>query len=348
MLGRPPAVLALHLNRSVHTGLRVAKNGARVAFPELLDLAPYTTSGVLNLDPTAALSGSDVAFPSRANAHVERREGEGEGSEGAKCLYRLAAVVCHYGQHSFGHYICYRRAPVRVPPLKALPPSSATHPPTSALSPPPPTSAPSPSPPTYAPAPPNPEGSAGTGTGWLRISDARVERCGVEEVLAEGSAAFMLYYERVPEPRPPSPSPLTTTSTSTSTNNRIAAAASTGTSSSTLEVGPDVYAGDSAETIRPAHVDGGVGWAGVGRAMSMGPRSSGIGIGPRVVRSVSLGLGASSRASLSSSSSASSSTLSLQSISSVSVSGSSEEERMRSRRRKSQSQRRREGRRRTF
>ncbi|KAJ7189731.1 hypothetical protein GGX14DRAFT_607992 [Mycena pura] len=58
MLGRPPAVLALHMNRSVHTAFRVAKNGARVAFPELLDLAPYTTDGVLSLDPTAALSGA--------------------------------------------------------------------------------------------------------------------------------------------------------------------------------------------------------------------------------------------------------------------------------------------------
>ncbi|KAJ7215544.1 hypothetical protein GGX14DRAFT_562755 [Mycena pura] len=53
MLGRPPAVLALHMNHSVHTVLRVA----RVAL-QLLDLAPYTTDGVLSLDPTAALSNA--------------------------------------------------------------------------------------------------------------------------------------------------------------------------------------------------------------------------------------------------------------------------------------------------
>ncbi|KAJ6470699.1 hypothetical protein DFH09DRAFT_1008192, partial [Mycena vulgaris] len=156
MLGRPPAILALHINRSVHTGMRVAKNGSRVAFPELLDLAPYTTDGVLSLEPTAALSGADAG-----GAEVE-------------CLYRLAAVVCHYGQHSFGHYICYRRAPV-----PSAPTSSAA---------------------AYAPALPTRAGSEGTGTGWLRISDARVDRCGVEAVLAEGSAAFMLYYERVLPP----------------------------------------------------------------------------------------------------------------------------------------------------
>ncbi|KAJ6598539.1 hypothetical protein B0H10DRAFT_2231685, partial [Mycena sp. CBHHK59/15] len=46
-------------------------------------------------------------------------------------------------------------------------------------------------------------GTHGTGAGWLRISDARVEHCGVEAVLAEGSGVFMLYYERVPPPPPP-------------------------------------------------------------------------------------------------------------------------------------------------
>ncbi|KAJ7936420.1 hypothetical protein B0H13DRAFT_1562220, partial [Mycena leptocephala] len=188
MIGRPPP--ALHINRSVHTGLRVARNDAIVAFPELLDLAPYTTSGVLNLDPTVALSGTtlnpseQVAFPTNTNA-VD--DGTSVGDEKEECLYRLAAAVCHYGQHSFGHYICYRRAPVPVP-------SSSS----SSL-------APTPTPSTQAghvPAPPTREGSAGTGTGWLRISDARVERCGVEQVLSEGSAVFMLYYERVPPPPP--------------------------------------------------------------------------------------------------------------------------------------------------
>ncbi|KAJ7509079.1 hypothetical protein B0H11DRAFT_1703283, partial [Mycena galericulata] len=178
MLGRPPAILALHINRSVHTGLRAAKNGAHVAFPELLDLAPYTTGGVLNLEPTTALSGRPN--PSEFDGDVEVVAGAG----GEECLYRLAAAVCHFGQHAFGHYICYRRAPVPAPSA----PSSSSPPP-------PPRAA-------YAPPPPTGKGSAGTGTGWLRISDARVDRCGVEEVLAEGRAVFMLYYERVPPPSP--------------------------------------------------------------------------------------------------------------------------------------------------
>ncbi|KAJ7181439.1 hypothetical protein C8R43DRAFT_823635, partial [Mycena crocata] len=198
MLGRPPAILALHINRSVHTGIRVAKNSAHVAFPEILDLAPYTTSGVLNLDPTAALSGarpshSDFDFNASAPTPAS------PSAPGEECLYRLAAAVCHFGHHSFGHYICYRRAP-QVPPEMANSP--------------------------YAPSPPTREESGGTGAGWLRISDARVDRCGVEQVLSEGSAVFMLYYERVPPPPPP-PQPSQ----------------------------PQVYAGvgeaDSAETLKP-------------------------------------------------------------------------------------------------
>ena len=37
---------------------------------------------------------------------------------------------------------------------------------------------------------------SGSGKGWLRISDDSVAECGIESVLAEGSGAFMLYYER--------------------------------------------------------------------------------------------------------------------------------------------------------
>ncbi|KAJ7613527.1 hypothetical protein FB45DRAFT_981791 [Roridomyces roridus] len=155
MLGRPPPILALHINRSIHTGMRMVKNGAHVAFSEMLDVGPFTTGGIMSLDPTMDLNGAPG--------------GQGQGQE--ECVYRLAAAVCHYGGHSFGHYVCYRRAPV--------PPSSSSG--------------------AYVPEPPRRVGSAGTGTGWLRISDSHVERCGLEQVLGEGRSVFMLYYERVPE-----------------------------------------------------------------------------------------------------------------------------------------------------
>ncbi|KAK6966612.1 USP domain-containing protein [Favolaschia claudopus] len=221
MFGRPPPILALHLNRSVHTGYRVAKNGAFVSFPEILDMTPYATGGEMSSD--------FVGLGDRG----EREKGRG------RCLYRLAAVVCHYGAHSFGHYVCYRRAPVLV---SSLSPSSASSASTIAFSSAPSSSSTGLSPsPSYTPAPPTSHGSSGTGTGWLRISDARVERCRVEQVLAEGSAAFMLYYERVvgdggdDVSSSSSPTPISAAS----------AAASTSLNEK------DEAVGDSAETIRP-------------------------------------------------------------------------------------------------
>ncbi|KAI0265072.1 hypothetical protein BC834DRAFT_880000 [Gloeopeniophorella convolvens] len=114
MVARPPPVLALHLNRS-HFSAYATKNNARVQFPATLDLTPYTTSGTLNTTPSAPLSAA--ARPAAAVPRV---------------LYRLTAAVCHYGQHSFGHYVCFRRAPdgrgwlrasddaVRAVPLEAV------------------------------------------------------------------------------------------------------------------------------------------------------------------------------------------------------------------------------------
>ncbi|KAF7353355.1 USP domain-containing protein [Mycena sanguinolenta] len=285
MLGRPPAVLALHLNRSVHTGMRVAKNGARVAFPEILDLAPYTTSGVLNLDPTAALSGSldpnGIAFPaaaSRSNATEE-------------CLYRLAAVV-----------VPLRRAFLRA--LYLLPPGTCAASSLNILSiintiivvda-------------SVRPRAADARGERGDGDGMAPHLGRACRPCGRGDGARGGERGVHALLRAHPPAPPPPPG---------------------------LKVEEEeVYAGDSAETIRPVHVDGGV-----GRTMSLSASSSasgvgtGIGIGglwgagveggirPRVVRSVSLGLGqSSSRASPSLSAYASSSSsLSLQSISSVS------------------------------
>jgi hypothetical protein len=94
-----------------------------------------------------------------------------------RVLYCLAAVVCHYGQHSFGHYVCYRRKPRgsgRVGPPRL----NGFH--------------------------------ATPGRGWLRASDDAVREVGIETVLQEGSGAFMLYYERVRNEDKPSSVPVWT------------------------------------------------------------------------------------------------------------------------------------------
>ncbi|KAH8982431.1 hypothetical protein EDB92DRAFT_125397 [Lactarius akahatsu] len=173
MVARPPPVLALHLNRSVHFGAYASKNTARVHFPEVLDLTPYTTSGMLSTSPsipisshmppttaTSAAAAASLAIPSSLSSSKTK-------TPPPRVLYRLAAVVCHYGQHSFGHYVCFRRKPRGagrvVPPRLDEGPSAA---------------------------PP-------AGRGWLRVSDDAVREVGIETVLLEGAGAFMLYYERV-------------------------------------------------------------------------------------------------------------------------------------------------------
>lgn len=202
---QPPPVLALHLNRSMHFGGYAAKNSTAVRFPEILDLTPFTTSGKLSTLPSAPISTPDPST-SRNTVPFSPPSSQDTYHSPARIplpavLYRLSAVVCHYGQHSYGHYVCYRRKP--RPPSKSSDPSRRFAPP-------------------MAPHPfgcqcsnclqygmvrdsdePQP-GRPGTGKGWMRISDDSVRECGVEEALAEGSGAFMLYYERIVEmhPRP--------------------------------------------------------------------------------------------------------------------------------------------------
>ncbi|TFK18075.1 cysteine proteinase [Coprinopsis marcescibilis] len=131
MVARPPPVLCLHLNRSVHYGSYAGKNNCRVLFPEVLDLTPYTTSGSLSTVPTASISTppppasqsqSTTASPAPSRSRTGTPAASsipgsvdsaaaGNGSVAGRTIYRLSAIVCHYGAHSFGHYICYRRKP---------------------------------------------------------------------------------------------------------------------------------------------------------------------------------------------------------------------------------------------
>ncbi|KAF8967428.1 hypothetical protein BDZ97DRAFT_1916718 [Flammula alnicola] len=240
MIARPPPVLALHLNRSVHYGQYATKNNIKVYFPEVLDLTPYTTSGSLSTIPTNSIStpspppttsqpvliqssgSSTISSAASATSSQPRRsttptpETYAPGAQ--RTIYRLAAVVCHYGQHSFGHYICYRRKPRRiggkwVPPTLVDPlrmemdeeedgQDGAEKKPNGSVV----KSANYFGSSTYGESryywEDGTEEEAGTGRGWLRISDDSVSECGIESVLAEGSGAFMLYYERAVHPRP--------------------------------------------------------------------------------------------------------------------------------------------------
>ncbi|KAF5322338.1 hypothetical protein D9619_000232 [Psilocybe cf. subviscida] len=239
MIARAPPVLALHLNRSLHYGQYASKNTIKIYFPEVLDLTAFTTSGSLSTIPTSSIStpspstSQPIAIPGMisasssgaASSEPPRRSTTPTPQTYApghhRTIYRLAAVVCHYGQHSFGHYICYRRKPKRIggrfiPPTLLDPlrleteeeDNTAT---TTAKPPQANGSVPHASPgggaADYFSAPryyweDGAEKEVGTGRGWLRISDDSVAECGIESVLAEGSGAFMLYYEKAAHPRP--------------------------------------------------------------------------------------------------------------------------------------------------
>ncbi|KAI0941258.1 hypothetical protein AcV7_002875 [Taiwanofungus camphoratus] len=185
MVARPPRVLALHLNRSLHYGHYAAKNTCRVVFSEILDLTPYTTSGQLSTTPSVPISTPPPPIP-RSTTPTPATFAT------PRTFYRLAAVVCHYGEHSFGHYVCYRRKP-RPPSTGArrfTPPKMSC-----------PLGCECERCEKYGPVRDDDE-TPRLGCGWLRISDDSVRECGIEAVLQEGSGAFMLYYERVSVPRP--------------------------------------------------------------------------------------------------------------------------------------------------
>ncbi|KAJ3965474.1 hypothetical protein EV361DRAFT_650116 [Lentinula raphanica] len=204
MIARPPPVLVLHINRSMHFSHYASKNNIRVIFPEVLDLTQYTTSGNLSTVPTSSLS-TPPPHPKRSTTPTpEPRDSS------SRTIYRLSAVVCHFGQHSFGHYICYRRKPKNSsgkledkwhPPrlvIEVLDEASASSPikrepgaedtqaegeDAEGFE-------------EYIWDDADPSTAAGTGRGWLRVSDDAVTEVGIESVLQEGSGAFMLYYER--------------------------------------------------------------------------------------------------------------------------------------------------------
>lgn len=169
------------------------KNSCKVKFDEYLDLSNYTTSGALSTIPSLPISSPTPSVSSSRSStptpSLYTRQ---------QTIYRLSAIVCHYGQHSFGHYIAYRRKPRPeftgaarwTPPRLSCPLNCQCD--KCALY--------GPIRDDYFPLP-----SSRRGGGWLRISDSSVEEVGIETVLAEQAGTFMLYYERVlPPPLLPS------------------------------------------------------------------------------------------------------------------------------------------------
>ncbi|KZP00309.1 cysteine proteinase, partial [Calocera viscosa TUFC12733] len=174
MIARPPPILVLHVNRSTYFGSGYAgRNPCRVYFPELLDLTDFTTGGELNLQPNVSLSA-----PSSLRLHAA-------AARNTLVLYRLSSVVCHYGTHSYGHYVAFRRKPRDPssgskrydPPALSCPLDCACE---DCV--------------TYGPVR---DEYTGQYAGWMRTSDDAVEEVGLSALLRETSGTFMLFYERI-------------------------------------------------------------------------------------------------------------------------------------------------------
>ncbi|KAE8230588.1 hypothetical protein CF326_g4408 [Tilletia indica] len=108
MLARPPRLLVVHLNRSIFGGFGggASKNNTFVHFGEWLDMQPFATGAELEVRSDRRISGGgddDGDQNSRGQSALQRA-----------CLYRLQSIVVHYGGHSFGHYVSYRRKPSTI------------------------------------------------------------------------------------------------------------------------------------------------------------------------------------------------------------------------------------------
>ncbi|EMC97856.1 hypothetical protein BAUCODRAFT_31860 [Baudoinia panamericana UAMH 10762] len=158
VIGRAPQSLVVHVNRSVFdelTGMQ-RKNHAAVRYPLILDLGQWVLGNLSDGDARQALQ--DL----RSLQTLSLADGAGE--EG-RYVYRLKAVVTHYGRHENGHYICYRRHPLRQQQDDD------------------------------EIADPDPISSQAQKERWWRLSDEDVSAVTEEDVLDQGGV-FMLFYER--------------------------------------------------------------------------------------------------------------------------------------------------------
>ncbi|PWN88874.1 cysteine proteinase, partial [Acaromyces ingoldii] len=110
MLARPPPLLVIHLNRSSYAAgaFGASKNNATVVFSEWLDVAPITTAGELDVRADQPISRSGTPGPD-GQPFSSSSSSSLPSPPPPQTLYRLCAIVVHYGGHSSGHYVSFRR-----------------------------------------------------------------------------------------------------------------------------------------------------------------------------------------------------------------------------------------------
>ncbi|MCO5555751.1 hypothetical protein L7F22_009296 [Adiantum nelumboides] len=199
MLARTPKVLVLHLNRSSYSAssFGASKNNAAVLFDDELDLSDIVTGGDLTINGDRPISRG--ATPSIGESSgpdlwsVQGRKGKTSTTNGhhietdndgylmnvhtyqqprafTKTKYRLCAIVVHYGNHSSGHYVSFRRRKATFQNGNVDGLDDLLHPWDS-------------------------NGVARARDQWYRISDDSVKQCTLEDVRSQNP--FLMFYERI-------------------------------------------------------------------------------------------------------------------------------------------------------
>ncbi|KAF9428932.1 hypothetical protein BGZ94_000427 [Podila epigama] len=173
MIGKAPRVLCLHFQRSQYSAYgTVSKNNCRITFPEYLDLTPFSTSGVLLTKPNVPMSVSDHELRQMGLFGHDSNANTRSGTHSTvmpmkRSMYKLQSVVVHYGGHSYGHFIAYRRKPASMVSRVEQ----------------------------------DRQGGSGYAMGrredWFRVSDETVESTTLEDVLSANP--YMCLYEKVGE-----------------------------------------------------------------------------------------------------------------------------------------------------
>ncbi|KAF9402340.1 hypothetical protein BGX21_010459 [Mortierella sp. AD011] len=121
MLAKPPPVLCLHFIRSQYSNYgTVSKNSCHVSFPEYLDASPFCTTGTLLTQPNLPMSISEQDLERLGYEQSKSKQQSSHGGKerqqrkSSKVIYRLQSIVVHYGGHSYGHFIAYRRKPASM------------------------------------------------------------------------------------------------------------------------------------------------------------------------------------------------------------------------------------------
>jgi ubiquitin carboxyl-terminal hydrolase 1 len=81
----------------IHTARKAELVKRQVIFPEFLNLDPFSTTASLGSNPSKPIS----SHSEDASDHSHR----------GRNIYRICSLVVHFGSHSYGHYVSFRRRP---------------------------------------------------------------------------------------------------------------------------------------------------------------------------------------------------------------------------------------------